>query len=335
MSRRGWWCLALWIGVAVGVGAGSPARGQASPFPRDLVEWVADPAGPVFAGTDGPTWDRKIRERGWIVREGETFHLFYTGYNDERAPGRFLGHATSPDGVRWSRDPANPLTRDGWVEDVCLARVPGGFWMIAEGEGDIAHRLTSTDLLRWTERGPLDIRRADGTPIAPGPRGTPFAFRKGDRWLLLYERRDEGVWLAASPDGEIWTNVRDEPVLARGPEAYDLGAVALNQVIERDGWYYAYYHANVTRPWKDWSTCVARSRDLIAWEKYPGNPILRENKSSAVLVEGTGGELWLYTMHPAVVRHRNPPPARPSGTARDVSQKALRGGGGNASQATR
>jgi hypothetical protein len=307
MVRRGAW----WWAILGACWAQAAAIGQAVPFPRDLVEWVADPAGPVFAGAGGASWDAKIRERGWIVRVGATFHLFYTGYNDERSPGRFLGHATSADGVRWERDPANPLTRNGWVEDVCVVRVPDGFWMIAEGERDIAHRLTSPDLLRWTERGPLDIRMKDGTPIAPGPRGTPAVLRKDDRWWLLYERRDEGVWLASSADGDVWTNVRDEPVLARGPEAYDQGAVAVNQVIERDGWYYAYYHANRTRPWKDWSTCVARSKDLIHWEKYAGNPILRENKSSAVLVAGPDGESWLYTMHPAVVRHRNP--ARPAG----------------------
>ncbi len=30
---------------------------------------------------------------------------------------------------------------------------------------------------------------------------------------------------------------------------------------------------------------MARSRDLIHWEKYPGNPIIGNNCSSAILVE--------------------------------------------------
>src|SRR4051812_45492684 len=59
-----------------------------------------------------------------------------------------------------------------------------------------------------------------------------------------------------------------------GPGAYDRFAVAFDQVIKRDGVYYAFYHANAHDPWqKDWTTNVARSRDLIHWEKYPGNPI--------------------------------------------------------------
>ena len=39
--------------------------------------------------------------------------------------------------------------------------------------------------------------------------------------------------------------------------------------------YYSFYHANAQRPWTDWTTNVARSRDLVHWEKYPGNPIIK------------------------------------------------------------
>ncbi len=97
----------------------------------------------------------------------------------------------------------------------------------------------------------------------------------------------------------VWTNVQDEPVLACGPEAYDRAAVAMNQVIKRDGVYYAFYHANSRYPWADWTTDIARSRDLIHWEKYPGNPIVTGNCSSAVLVSTETGDR-LYTMHPDV-----------------------------------
>jgi hypothetical protein len=85
-----------------------------------------------------------------------------------------------------------------------------------------------------------------------------------------------------------------------GPEPYDRAAVALNQIVKRDGWYYAFYHANRQRPWRDWTTCVARSRDLVRWEKYPGNPIIENNCSSAILVRTPQGQDRLYTMHPDV-----------------------------------
>jgi beta-1,2-mannobiose phosphorylase / 1,2-beta-oligomannan phosphorylase len=270
-------------------------------FPRDLVRWSPSPAASIFQGEGNDAWDKKIRERGWIMREGETYHLWYTGYNDALSKDRFLGHATSKDGLTWSRDPANPLHKTSWVEDVCVVKGDGAYWMFAEGKDDIAHLLTSTDLKSWTDLGPLDIRKKDGSPIAPGPRGTPTVWVEGGVWNLFYERYDQGVWLATSKDRKVWTNVSDDPVLGLGPEQYDKAAVAFNQVIKRDGVYYAVYHANAERPWKEWTTCLARSRDLIHWEKYPGNPIVKDNRSSGILVDTPDG-LRLYTMHPDVRR---------------------------------
>ncbi len=271
----------------------------ADEFPRALVEWSPTAGNPVFQGAGDDSWDRKIRERGWILVENGTYHLWYTGYNDDQSPTKFLGHATSSDGLHWSRDPANPIFTKSWVEDVCVVRRDGTYWMFAEGKDDVTHLLTSRDRVHWEDRGSLGIRNADGTPLSPGPYGTPTAWFEDGTWSLFYERGDQGVWLATSKDGRIWTNVQDAPVLARGPEPYDREAVALNQVIKRDGAYYAFYHANAHRPWKDWTINLARSRDLIHWEKYPGNPIVANNCSSAILVPGPEGDR-LYTMHPDV-----------------------------------
>jgi beta-1,2-mannobiose phosphorylase / 1,2-beta-oligomannan phosphorylase len=277
--------------------ASAPA--VADDFPRGLVSWTPMAGNPVFRGAGDDAWDRKIRERGYILVEDGTFHLWYTGYNDDRSPNRFLGHATSADGLRWARDPANPIVTGSWVEDVCVVRRDGRYVMFAEGKDDIAHQLTSADGLRWDDLGRLDIRNRDGSPLSPGPYGTPTAWFEDGTWYLFYERGDRGVWLATSTDRRTWTNVQDDPVLACGPGAYDREAIAVNQVIKRDGVYYAFYHANSHRPWKDWTTNIARSRDLVHWEKYPGNPIIGDNCSSAVLVRTAQGDR-LYTMHPEV-----------------------------------
>ncbi|HEY2158212.1 MAG TPA: glycosylase [Isosphaeraceae bacterium] len=283
------------------------ASSRADDFPKDLVRWKPRPESAVFAGAGDDAWDKKIRERGWILRDGDTYHLWYTGYNDSRTKDRLLGHATSADGMKWTRDPANPLLKGDWVEDVCIVRADGAFWMFAEGAGDIAHLLTSRDGKAWTELGPLDIRKVDGSPISAGPRGTPAVWVEGGVWYLFYERGDHAVWLATSRDRKVWTNVKDDPVLAIGPEPYDKAAVAFDQIIKRDGVYYAIYHANSERPWKDWTTCLARSRDLVHWEKYPGNPIVGSNCSSGMIVDTPEGPR-LYTMHPDV-RRFEPAPA--------------------------
>jgi sucrose-6-phosphate hydrolase SacC (GH32 family) len=287
--------------VATRPGGAEQRQGAPKQSTWTLVSWVPLDGNPVFAGTGRDTWDRKIRERGYILVEGDgTYHLWYTGYASDKPTTMSLGHATSNDGIHWVRDPANPVFQESWVEDVCVVKQDGTYFLFAEGKDDIAHLLTSRDKVHWTDHGSLDIRKVDGTPISPGPYGTPTAWFEDGTSYLYYERGDRGVWLATSKDRKVWTNVKEDPVIALGPEAYDRTAVALNQIVKRDGWYYAFYHANSERPWKDWTTCVARSRDRVLWEKYPGNPIIRNNCSSAILVRTPEGKERLYTMHPDV-----------------------------------
>jgi hypothetical protein len=273
-------------------------------FPPELVSFGPPTAHPVLAGTGADTWDRKMRERGWVMREGGQWHLWFTGYNDARSDSRFLGYATSADGLTWTRWPGNPLTTDGWVEDMCVVRAGGSYYMFAEGRDDIAHLLTSTDRVHWQERGDLDIRQVNGQPISAGPRGTPAAWFEDGTWWLFYERSDLAVFVATSKDMKAWTNVTDDPVIARGPEAYDRYAVAVDQIIKYEGRYFAYYHASAMPNWGEWSTCLAMSGDLVHWTKYPGNPVLRVNPAmpgaSSAMVVRDGTRFRLYTTHPDV-----------------------------------
>ena len=288
------------LGVAVHPGmAQESAAGDQEEFPSSLVEFRAYPGNPLFAGTGNDSWDRQIRERGYLLKEGDVYHLWYTGYNDQRTDLRMLGYATSPDGLHWTRDPDNPIHRTSWVEDMCVVKEGGTYWMFAEGRDDVAHWLTSTDRRHWVEHGPLDIRRTNGEKISPGPYGTPTVWVEGRTWYLFYERGDRGIWLATSQDQKVWTHVQDDPVIGCGPAPYDREAVALNQVIKVGDRYYAYYHANSHRPWAGWTTNVAMSRDLVHWKKYAKNPILDDNRSSGILVYD-GLSYRLYTMHPDV-----------------------------------
>lgn len=292
------WCGSIWFWLLLIVVAG---RAQEVEFPRELVRFTAYPGNPVFTAAPGQ-WDARIRERGWILREGDQYRLWYTGYANEPSALRKLGYATSPDGIHWTRYAGNPIYSDHWIEDMMVVKFEGTYYMVAEGKDDIAQLLTSPDGLHWTRTGPLDIRLANGKPISPGPYGTPVLWREGPTWYLFYERNDSGVWLATSKDMKVWTNVLDDPVLGRGPESYDRYAVALNQVIRYHGRYYGYYHGADSANWKEWSTNVAASNDLVHWKKYAGNPILKENKSSGIMVDD-GKQYRLYTMHDKVQLH--------------------------------
>ena len=79
-------------------------------FPSEMVSFRTADLNPIFAGTgDSADWDQQIRERGYILREDEVYHLWYTGYQDKPDAELHLGYATSPDGIHFTRYPDNPI----------------------------------------------------------------------------------------------------------------------------------------------------------------------------------------------------------------------------------
>jgi predicted GH43/DUF377 family glycosyl hydrolase len=275
---------------------------QTTTYPVEILEFVPYENNPVFTGAGPGAWDEKIRERGYILREDSVYHMWYTGYREGVGEAMHLGYATSPDGLTWTRYEHNPIIDSGWVEDMMVLKEDDTYYMFAEGENDIAHMLTSTDRVTWKDHGPLDIRKANGEPLDEGPYGTPTVWIERGTWYLFYERNDSAIWLAQSRDRAKWTNVQDEPVIRPGPEPYDKYGVAVNQIIRHNGKYYAYYHGTAYEDWREWSSSVAISDDLVHWTKYEGNPIMGNNKSSPILVHD-GFQYRLYTMHDEVHVH--------------------------------
>lgn len=277
------------------------ARDPRELFPPELVQFTPYASNPIFMAAPAGKWDSRIRERGWILHEGDRYHMWYTGYDGGSKSKRLLGYATSKDGLAWNRYAGNPIYREHWVEDMMVVHHAGTFYMFAEGLDDQAQWLTSPDGIHWTRQGTLDIRYTNGKPITPGPFGTPTVWRQPDgSWRLLYERGDAGIWLAKSNDLKRWDHVQDEPVLRPGPADNDRLLIAANQVIFYQGRYYLLYHGTSTplSP-RTWTTNIATSTDLIHWVKYPGNPLVSGNRSSGILVPD-GDKFRLYTMHDRV-----------------------------------
>jgi sucrose-6-phosphate hydrolase SacC (GH32 family) len=272
-------------------------------FAASMVKFTPFRGNPVFQGTGTNTWDKHIRERGFILVDEGIYKMWYTGYTEDSEP-KYLGYATSEDGINWSRYSDEPIFSEKWTEDMFVFKYGGMYYMYAEGTHDIAHLLTSTNGISWQEQGDLLILDAGGSPIPP-PYGTPVVWIEDGKWHLFYERNDLGIWLAISEDKKTWTNVQDEPVIKLGPEAYDEAAVAANQVVKHEGKYYLYYHASSNPDWADpdanalWTSNVAVSQDLINWEKYPENPIVEGDHSSPILIFD-GEHNRLYTMHDKV-----------------------------------
>ncbi len=294
---------------------------RADDFPPELVRFKQHGDKPVFTAAGQETWEVKIRERGWIhldpTADGTDsaklkYRMWYTGYDGTREGIKRLGYATSIDGIAWTRHEANPIDDRHWIEDMSIVPPVGqvgnrshGWHMFAEGRDDQAQLLTSRDGVKWQRSGQLDVRKANGDPIEPGPYGTPTAWLENGVWHLFYERSDAGVWLATSRDLKVWKNVSDEPVLRPGQGIHDRDLIAMNQIVKHKGRYYAYYHGSAKGETPSlWSTCVAVSDDLRSWKKYDNNPLLpRElNRSSGIVIRD-GDRFRLYTMHSEVWLH--------------------------------
>lgn len=75
----------------------------------DGITWTRSPTTPVLQkGTSGQ-WDDHSVETPSVVIFNDTYHMFYTGYKTNSATEFEIGHATSSDGITWTKDPANPL----------------------------------------------------------------------------------------------------------------------------------------------------------------------------------------------------------------------------------
>src|SRR5271167_331820 len=81
----------------------SPLEPAGKAFPPELVEFVPHGTKPVFTAGAKGDWDAKIRERGWILKEGDVYRMWYTGYTGAKDGICMLGYATSPDGIHWTR----------------------------------------------------------------------------------------------------------------------------------------------------------------------------------------------------------------------------------------
>ncbi|NLO31762.1 MAG: MBL fold metallo-hydrolase [Candidatus Hydrogenedentes bacterium] len=278
----------------------SAAAADSLPFPTELVAFTPLLENPVFEGGGEGAWDENLRERGWILYEEGMYHLWYTGYPSDKRVRKQLGYATSADGLHWERYANNPLDVEMWVEDMIVVKVDGSYYMFAENHNDETHLLISKDRIHWQEEGELTILKTNGEAIDPGPFGTPTVWYEDEVWYLFYERDDEAIWLATSTDLKKWVHVQDEPVLERGPDDYDQAMIAMDQIVKYEGIYYAYFHGLIPGNWpQEWTSNVAASTDLIHWEKYSGNPIVDNDKSSPILVQHDTGYRF-YTMHSEV-----------------------------------
>jgi predicted GH43/DUF377 family glycosyl hydrolase len=151
-------------------------------YSPDGINWTRLPAAQSPFGQDGLVFEPGIinGDAGVVsdptaLKVGSTYHIWYNSFGG--GDSLYISHATSPDGINWSRDPANPVLS------------PTEIW---EGQGtgtisaDVSHPTVMWD-------------------------GFQYKMWYGSFDSTIFVRYD-GLGYATSPDGTIWTKDAANPI---------------------------------------------------------------------------------------------------------------------------
>lgn len=137
----------------------------------------------------------------------------------------------------------------------------------------------------------------------------PQIIKKDKQYYLFYTgttsiqkicfRHDIGVVI--SNDLKNWTRYNNNPILSPGAsDEWDGGLVAHSYIIKKDNLYYMFYDGSPEKQWQE-EIGLAISDNLIHWEKYENNPVLKtsdfwwdKDHVSRCCVFSEGGRYYMF-----------------------------------------
>jgi hypothetical protein len=192
------------------------------------------------------------------------------------------------DGLGWWMVYESAGLSNDWPGDVSLARSPDGWTWTKDAENPI---------LRHQRQGWERVNI--GTPSLWYADGTWYLFFHG------FDGDDVQIGLATGPSLADLERVPGNPIVPTSADGWDSGTVGRRSIIREGDWFYMAYEGSTDPPYDraNWSTGLARSRDLVVWEKYGGNPVLPVTHQSfgydgAEFVRTPDGRLHLYYRDP-------------------------------------
>lgn len=226
----------------------------------DGLVWIKDTLhNPILEPGPPGSWDEMAVNNASVLIHNSIYHLWYSGV-DANHDNR-IGHATSPDGIFWTKDTANPVldlgTTAPWDTNEamhpCVIYEDNLFKMFYNGYGSNTQRILyaySSDGTDWTGYTAHPM-------LQPGSSGSwddwelgPLAIlHDADNYHMWYTGWDDStstatiqIGYAASSNGLSWTRGSAQPVLSPGnPGDWDSEAVGVPSVILESGLYKMWY----------------------------------------------------------------------------------------------
>jgi regulation of enolase protein 1 (concanavalin A-like superfamily) len=160
----------------------------------DGVAWTKYGSNPVLSVGDSGSWEDEDVTEPTVLKVGSTYHMWYRGTDGMTSR---IGHATSSDGITWSKDTANPVLDVGspgvwdWLHTYgpSVIRYNDVFLMWYSGEtlpraSQTGYALSS-DGSAWT-RGGMLIPEGTSSAFDADSADYPSVMAEGDGFKVWY-----------------------------------------------------------------------------------------------------------------------------------------------------
>ncbi len=257
---------------------------------------------PVMLPGRSGAWDYLLFHPS-VLMMGSTYHMWYQGGWGSNAR---IGHATSPDGLDWTRD-SNPVLAPGEVGDFDEYKVLRPSVLYIDSEYKMWYIGSSFEV----DKNVCYATSTDGTNWIKHPDNPLFGITQSwedsliEYKSVLYNGSGYMMWystgldsrhsfgLATSDDGIVWTKYSGNPVMTRDLDSWEENAIQGPIVLYIDGIYHMIYYGEDTANWSDGRFGHAVSEDGINWLKYHANPIFGPGPG-IYDIDGTGTPEILY-----------------------------------------
>lgn len=206
---------------------------------QDGIRWSGPPR-IVLGPRPASGWEDEVN-RPVVLKHGGAYHLWYTGQTRPGAPGghSWIGYATSPDGVTWTRRGDQPVLAPEQPWEKVAVMCPHVLWDEAgrqfrmwysggeQGEPDAIGHATSPDGLRWTKAAANPVFRPDPQCAWERHKVTACQVERVGGWYVMFYIgfRDEAhaqIGLARSRDGLTgWQRHPANPIIRPGRDQWD------------------------------------------------------------------------------------------------------------------
>ena len=286
--------------------------------------WVKHSGNPVM--TAGPeAWeDTYIGPGSVIFHEGE-YHMWYSGGHFPGAGNEDfkIGHATSPDGIKWTKD-ENPVLDKGadgewdgrgvFAPSVLLRDDVFHMWFTGYTSDGIFHSVgyaTSPDGINWVKDANNPVLEKGSSGEWDGNRlKAPSVVFDGSEYHMYFDafRNSEGnsIGHATSTDGISWSKDPQNPILSSGGVGtWDYSTMELQSVLFHKTTFHMWYSGG---KFLEWDIGYATSEDGSAWTKHDVNPVLLKGGAESwdaalvsmptVIVDSCKFKMWYHGQRP-------------------------------------